>query len=145
MKVIIIKKIDKYKENQIVEVSDGYGKNFLIKNGYAQPINKQTIANLERIKTKLEDNEKEMIFKPNEDKAEIEDLMFNFSLKSNGNIVHGSVTNTAIEKELQKHNIKIPKNAIDKIFLASFGTHYVPIKLHPNVIAKLRLIISEEK
>ena len=32
MKVIIIKKIDKYKENQIVEVSDGYGKNFLIKN-----------------------------------------------------------------------------------------------------------------
>ena len=41
--------------------------------------------------------------------------------------------------------IKIPKNAIDKIFLASFGTHYVLIKLHPNVIAKLRLIISEEK
>ena len=103
------------------------------------------MANLERIKTKIEDNEKEMIAKANEVKAEIEALMFNFSLKSNGNIVHGSITNTAIEKELQKHNIKIPKNAIDKIFLASFGTHYVPIKLHPNVIAKLRLIISEEK
>lgn len=145
MKVIIIKKIDKYKENQIVEVSDGYGKNFLIKNGYAQPVNKQTMANLERIKTKIEDNEKEMIAKANEVKVEIENLIFNFSLKSNGNIVHGSVTNTAIEKELQKNNIKIPKNAIDKIFLTSFGTHYVPIKLHPNVIAKLRLIISEEK
>lgn len=145
MKVIIIKKIDKFKENEIVEVSDGYGKNFLIKNGYAQPVNNQTMANLERIKEKIKQAEDHKIKQAEELKVKIESLLLNFSLKSNGNIVHGSVSNTAIEKELQKLNIRIPKNSIDKIFLTSFGTHYVPIKLHDKVIAKLRLFIEEQK
>ncbi|VEU59919.1 bL9 family ribosomal protein [Mesomycoplasma neurolyticum] len=49
MKVIIIKEFNKdYKLNQVVEVSDGYAKNFLIKNGYALPVNKTTTLFLEK-------------------------------------------------------------------------------------------------
>ncbi len=47
MKVIIIKQYQKYKINDIIEVSNGFGKNFLIKNGYAVPINESTKKELE--------------------------------------------------------------------------------------------------
>jgi len=133
MKVIIIKPFQNYKVNQIVEVSDGYGKNFLIKQGYAQPVNKQTIANLDRVMEHIHFKE------------ELEKLILKFSLKSNGNIVHGNITPTAIEKELQKLNLKVPKNSLEKINLNTFGLHYVEVKLLPEVIAKLKVEIIEEK
>ena len=131
MKVIIIKNFKEYKVNEIIEVSDGYAKNFLIKNGYAQPINKQTLANLDRVKENI--------------KQEIEKITLNFTLKANGNIVHGSITTTAIEKELLKHNIKLPKNSIEVVALNTFGQHYVTIKLHDAVKAMLKIIITENK
>ena len=46
MKVIIIKSYGKYKVDDIVEVSNGFGTNFLIKNGYAVPINESTSKEL---------------------------------------------------------------------------------------------------
>ena len=145
MKVIIIKPFQNYKVNQIVEVSDGYGKNFLIKQGYAQPVNKQTIANLDRVMEYIQINKQHEIEKAQAFKEELEKLILKFSLKSNGNIVHGNITPTAIEKELQKLNLKVPKNSLEKINLNTFGLHYVEVKLLPEVIAKLKVEIIEEK
>lgn len=145
MKVIIIKNFKEYKVNEIIEVSDGYAKNFLIKNGYAQPINKQTLANLDRVKENIKKDYEEQVKLANDKKQEIEKITLNFSLKANGNIVHGSITTTAIEKELLKHNIKLPKNSIEVVTLNTFGQHYVTIKLHDAVKAMLKIIITENK
>lgn len=145
MKVIIIKNFKEYKVNEIIEVSDGYAKNFLIKNGYAQPINKQTLANLDRVKENIKKDYEEQVKLANEKKQEIEKITLNFALKANGNIVHGSITTTAIEKELLKHNIKLPKNSIEVVTLNTFGQHYVTIKLHYAVKAMLKIIITENK
>ena len=145
MKVIIIKNFKEYKVNEIIEVSDGYAKNFLIKNGYAQPINKQTLANLVRVKENIKKDYEEQVKLANEKKQEIEKITLNFTLKANGNIVHGSITTTAIEKELLKHNIKLPKNSIEVVALNTFGQHYVTIKLNDAVKAMLKIIITENK
>ena len=145
MKVIIIKNFKEYKVNEIIEVSDGYAKNFLIKNGYAQPINKQTLANLDRVKENIKKDYEEQVKLANEKKQEIEKITLNFTLKANGNIVHGSITTTAIEKELLKHNIKLPKNSIEVVTLNTFSQHYVTIKLHDAVKAMLKIIITENK
>ncbi|PZV99804.1 50S ribosomal protein L9 [Metamycoplasma auris] len=145
MKVIIIKKYDKYDVNQIVEINDGFAKNFLIKKGYAQPVNKQTLANLERVKQNLQEDYQNEIAKAKALKEEIEMLTLNFHLKSNGNIVHGSITNKAIERELLKHNIKIGAHALEKHSYNTFGRHYINVKLHPEVTAILLIEIFEEK
>ncbi|TPE58065.1 50S ribosomal protein L9 [[Mycoplasma] falconis] len=144
MKVILIKNYQKNKVNDIIEVADGFAKNFLIKNGYAQPVNKQTMANLGRVKEKIAENLAEEIKKANEVKAEIEKQTIVFSLKSNGNIVHGSISHKAIEKELHKLNIRIPDHAMKGESYNTFGSHNVKIKLHPQVEATLKIIIREE-
>ena len=81
MKVIIIKKYQKYNVDDIVEVSDGFGSNFLIKNGYALPINKVTSKNLETRKIEKQkqyelDREEAL-----ELKNKLEALELNFYLK----------------------------------------------------------------
>ncbi|MGX9339392.1 50S ribosomal protein L9 [Mycoplasma sp. 332] len=145
MKVIIIKQYDKYKANEIVEINDGFAKNFLIKNGYAQPVNKQTLANLERVKQNIAEDHAREVEKAIVLKEQIEKITLNFFLKSNGNIVHGSITNKAIEKELIKHNIKISAHALNKDSYNTFGKHYINVKLHPEVNAILLIQIFEEK
>ncbi|AXE60850.1 50S ribosomal protein L9 [[Mycoplasma] phocae] len=145
MKVILIKNYDKYKVNEIIEVTDGFAKNFLIKNGYAQPVNKKTLANLERVKKDLQEQEEERIAEANALKNHIEKLNLFFSLKSNGNTVHGHVTNKAIVKELLKHDIKIPHHSLSNDVYNTFGNHKVFIKLHPHVMAILAITIIEEK
>ncbi|AZG68608.1 50S ribosomal protein L9 [Mycoplasma struthionis] len=145
MKVIIIKKYEKYNLNEIVEVNDGFAKNFLIKNGYAQPVNKQTLANLERVRSNISEQQAKEKAKAEELKKEIEKLSLNFTLKSNGNIVHGNITHKAIIKELLKHNIKVDVHSLQGESYNTFGVHQVFIKLHPEVIALLKITIFEEK
>ncbi|MCV3733878.1 50S ribosomal protein L9 [Mycoplasma enhydrae] len=141
----MIKQYEKYKVNEIIEVNDGFAKNFLIKKGFAQPLNKQTLANLQRVKNNIAIDHAQEISKANEIKAEIEKLTLNFFLKSNGNIVHGSITNKAIEKELAKNNIKISPYALSKDTYNTFGKHYINVKLHPEVTAILLIEIFEDK
>ena len=53
MKVIMIKKYQKYNVDEVVEVSDGFGTNFLIKNGYAVMA---TETGVKRLKIEQEEN-----------------------------------------------------------------------------------------
>ncbi|AWX42509.1 ribosomal protein L9 [Metamycoplasma cloacale] len=145
MKVILIKDFNKHKANEIIEVADGYAKNYLIKNGIAQPINKQTMENLNRIKQNIADDLEQQIYQATLLKQEIEKLLLTFELKSNGNVVHGSITNTAIIKELHKHDIKVPKYGLKDESYNTFGIHEVKIELHPKVIANLKIKIIEVK
>ncbi len=48
MKVILIKDCKDGKANTIIEVSDGYGSNFLINKGFAVPYNEKTKKQLEK-------------------------------------------------------------------------------------------------
>ncbi|RMA77431.1 large subunit ribosomal protein L9 [Metamycoplasma subdolum] len=145
MKVILIKPYQKYKVNEIIEVTDGFAKNFLIKNGYAQPVNKQTLANLDRIKTNIKTNLAQEIEDAHKIKEELEKITITFELKTHNNVVHGSITHKAIHKEVEKFGIKLPKNSITGDSLNTIGMHKVLIELHPQVKAFLNVLINEAK
>ncbi|MBN0919100.1 50S ribosomal protein L9 [[Mycoplasma] gypis] len=145
MKVIIIKPYQKYKVNEIIEAKDGFAKNFLIKNGYAQPVNSATLKNRERVLENLAENEQQRIYEANLLKAEIEKVQLNFELKVHNETVHGSITTKAIEKELSKFNIKLPEHSLESIKISTLGNHGVAIKLHPSVKAFLKVKITEAK
>ncbi|MBU4691200.1 50S ribosomal protein L9 [Mycoplasma zalophi] len=151
MKVILIKDFKKNKKNEIIEVNDGFAKNYLIRNGIAQPVNSSTLANRKKILDSLAENEAQRIAEAEALKAEIEKIELNFELKvhteKNGiNIVHGSITSKAITKELlTKHNIKLPNHSIDKVSITTLGIHGIPVILHPSVTAFLKVRIHESK
>src|SRR5574344_201569 len=119
MKVIIIKQYQKYKVDDIIEVSNGFGTNFLIKNGYAVPINDSTSKELE---IKKENQQKELAKQEKEAlalKEKIEELELVFSLKVTNDVIHGSISSKKINQELIAKGFKLDKHIIPSVHINS--------------------------
>ncbi len=142
MKVIFIKDLKgQGKKGEIKEVKDGYGTNFLIKNGYAVLANESNLKHFNTQKNKELLEESLYIKECEKTKEQLEKLKINIKVKvGKEDKVFGSVSTKQIVTELKKQNFDIDKNKI-KITtpLSSLGTHIVAIELHKKVIANLKI------
>jgi large subunit ribosomal protein L9 len=143
MKVILLKDVPNLgKENQILDVKDGYAKNYLIKNNLAVI---QTALSLKFLNEKLQDISKDNQHKiqiATTLKQQIENLNLIFHLNMNVGKIFGSISHKQIIDELTKHNITIDKYMFmeqKKNYLV--GNHIIGIKLHSQVIANLKINI----
>ena len=144
MKVIIIKQYQKYKVDDIIEVSNGFGTNFLIKNGYAVPINDSTSKELE---IKKENQQKELAKQEKEAlalKEKIEELELVFSLKVTNDVIHGSISSKKINQELIAKGFKLDKHIIPSVHINSLGITNIKLKLFHNVEAILKVKVVGE-
>ncbi|CAM9155463.1 50S ribosomal protein L9 [Mycoplasma marinum] len=142
MKVIIIKECKSGKINDIVDVADGYAKNFLIKQGFALPINNSTKRLLDKKLEKIKENEAKELAVANEMKVLIEKTTLEFSLKSINNKVHGSITNKQVIKQLKENEISISKYALPHVHIASIGITKIVVDLHKDVKATLKIQVK---
>lgn len=145
MKVIFIKDLKgQGKKGEIKTVKDGYGQNFLIKNGYAIIASEGNLKQLETQNLKKEIEEKTLINECEEVKKKIEKVTLEFKVKT-GNIdqVFGSVSTKQIVTELKKLGFNIDKKQVmlDNQ-LSTLGFHNVTIELHKkvNAIVKVELV-----
>ncbi len=144
MKVIIIKKYDKYNVDEIVEVADGFGKNFLIKNGYALPVND---SNKKKLETKKELQKEEIELKRKEAlklKEKLEAIDLNFYLKTTKDVIHGSITTKKVSQELINKGFKLDKHSLPHISISSLGTTKVKVKLFQDIEAILKVNVKGE-
>lgn len=147
MKVIFVKDLKgQGKKGEIKNVKDGYGKNFLIKNGYAVMASDSNLKHLETENLKNEIKEKTLIKECEEIKKQIENLVLKFKVKTGKtDQVFGSVSTKQIVSELKKYDFTVDKKQVllDSP-LTSLGFHYVSIELHKQVIAKLKVELVKE-
>lgn len=149
MKVILKEDVKKVgKRGEIVEVSDGYGRNFLIARGLAVPESKKSLEILGEQKAQEAADEAERVKQAEETAAKMEKMMLNFTVKSGAEgRVFGSVSTKQITEALNKQGIKIDKRKIlDTDPIQRLGVTNVRIELHKNVIGTIRvkLIGSEQ-
>ncbi|VEU76181.1 50S ribosomal protein L9 [Mycoplasmopsis columboralis] len=147
MKVILIKDCKDGKANTIVEVSNGYGTNFLIKGGYALPYNEKTAKSLERKLQQLSADEHQKRSEYIALKEQLEQVLLKFELKAavdkNHNLnVHKSVSTKEVHDELKKLGYNLPKHALEKIHFVSEGSHEVMANLYKDINATIRLEIT---
>ena len=149
MKVILLQDVKALgKKDAIVNVSDGYARNFLFKNKLAVEANNTTMNELNN---KLDSNK----FKKDTEKQEaqmlakkFETLELEFAIKTGENgKTFGSVTSKDIAEKLKaKENIDIDKK---KILLAEpikmIGIRQVEIKLYEGVIGKIKVVVKQEE
>lgn len=147
MKVIFVKDLKgQGKKGEIKNVKDGYGKNFLIKNGYAVMASDSNLKHLETENLKNEIKEKTLIKECEEIKKQIENLVLKFKVKTGKtDQVFGSVSTKQIVSELKKYDFTVDKKQVllDSP-LTSLGFHYVSIELNKQVIAKLKVELVKE-
>lgn len=148
MKVVLLKDVPKQgKKGDVIEVSDGYARNFLIPRKLAM---EATASILNDIKGKQEAKE----FHKQKEKEEAQKIAkkinnISVTLKAkagdNGKLF-GSITSQAISDALKKeHNIKIDKRKINVgDGLKVTGESKVEVRVYPEIVAKLTVIIEKE-
>jgi len=148
MKVILLEDIKgKGKKGDIVNVSDGYARNFLFPSKKAQEANNQNITEAAQKKKALA-HQKEVELKEARELAKlIKTLTVTMRAKSgDGGKLFGSITSKEIAAELKaQHNIDIDKKKIvlnDHIKV--LGNYSVDIKLYPEVSTTLTVNVLEQ-
>lgn len=148
MKVILLEDVKKQgKKDDVIEVSDGYAQNYLIKNGLAIKYTPGSKAYLQKDLNAREKEEEDLIKESNDLKKKLEKLELDFKVKvgTEGKLF-GSVSTKQITDVIKsKSNLVIDKKKIkvsDQI--DSLGIHEVEVHLHKEVIAKIKINVIEE-
>jgi large subunit ribosomal protein L9 len=149
MKVIFLKDVKgKGKKGEVKNVSDGYAHNFLLKNGYAVEATGVNVKVLEAQKNREQKDAAAELQANKELKATLEELTVELTAKSGeGGRLFGSITSKQIAEELKKkHKIKVDKRKIElNDAIRALGYTNVPVKLHPEVTATVKVHVTEQK
>ena len=148
MKVILLEDVKSLgKKGQIVNINDGYARNFILPKNLGLEANNKNLNDL-KLQKKIEekiaqenlDAAKELAVKLEAGKVEI-------GIKvGEGGKVFGSVSTKEITQAVKKQlNLEIEKKKIQlKDQIKTLGVHEVPVKLHPKVTATLKVHVKEE-
>ena len=148
MKVILLQDVKSLgKEGEIVIVNDGYARNFIIPKKLGVEANNKNLNDL-----KLKKSNEEKIAKENKEAAEklagelkAGQILLKIKVGGGGK-AFGSVSAKEIAAAVKEQmGLDVDKKKIQlKETLKTLGTHNVPIKLHPEVTAELKVEIKEE-
>jgi len=145
VKVILLKDVKKQgKKDQIIDVSDGYAKNFLIKQGLAVPCNTANENKLNRDIKSRKDAEEARIKECEDIKKKLEKVTLNFKAKTGKDgKMFGSISSKQIADELKNKGFDVDKKIISCDHnIDSLGIHIVDVELHKKVVAKVNIQVS---
>lgn len=149
MKVILKEDVKALgKKGQIVEVSDGYARNFILKKGKGVEATSKNLNDLKLQKANQDKIAQENYEAAQELGKQIEAGQIRVSIKTGeGGKAFGSVSSKEIAEEAKSQlGLDIDKKKIQlKETIKTLGTHNVPVKLHPKVTAELKVIVTEEE
>ena len=147
MEVIFIKDLrGQGKKGDIKNVSDGYAKNYLIKNGYAVLKTKEELVRLEKANANKLAEDKANKEKAKELKNKLDEVTIEFKVKTGEyDKVFGSISVKQIKEELNKLGYKIDKNQIMlEIPISVLGFHKVEVELYSNIKANIKVHLIKE-
>jgi large subunit ribosomal protein L9 len=148
MKVILMQDFEQLGyEGDIVDVARGYARNYLIPKGFATEASNANLKALEMRKGKI-------LAKRTKDKEEAERVREKISeitvtvraKAGEEGKLYGSVTSRDIAQQLDAQGVEVDRRKIiiDEA-IRSLGEFEVPVKLHPEVVATIKVIVEEEE
>jgi large subunit ribosomal protein L9 len=149
MKVVLLENVSgRGYKGDVIEVNDGYARNVLIKQKKAVELTKAVMKQLADEKQANQTKYDEKVHEAENFAKQIIKDEFIFSLKVGPNgKTFGTVSakqiadmiNNKYKSGLTKKNINVDHD------LNSLGTHEINVKLHPEVIAQIKVMIKEQK
>ena len=144
MRVILLKDLPNLgKKGDVKDVSDGYGRNFLIRNKLVEILTPQVARKLEIEREKEERTTATLKSQTLALKEKIEKLKLVLKTKiGKSGQIFGSVTPTKILAELEKNGIKLEKDQLLSKSIKTLGESKIKIKLPQGIDAELQIIIE---
>ncbi|MDR2465587.1 MAG: 50S ribosomal protein L9 [Streptococcaceae bacterium] len=149
MKVIFLKDVKgKGKRGEVKEVPSGYANNFLIKNGFAKEASNSAMSQLKGQQKAKEKHDAEILEEAILLKGKIEDektmVLIQGKAGTDGRLF-GSIPAKQISEALENQfGIKVDKRKMElKDAIRTLGVTKVPVKLHHDVTAIIRVHVKE--
>ena len=148
MKVVLLEDVKSLgKKGDIVEVSEGYARNFIIPKKNGVEVNQENLNTLKLQKANEEKIAKEKLEAAKELAAKLNEASVSLTIKGGKyGRTFGSVSSKEIEEAIKSQlGLEIDKK---KLVIAepikTFGNHEVKVKLHKDVTAALKVKVGEE-
>lgn len=147
MKVILTKDVKgSGKKGELVKVSDGYARNFLLPKGFAVEASAQAVAEMKAKEASVAHRaavEKQTAMDLSK---KLKDKTVKLTAKAGANgKLFGSVTAKEIAEELKKQfGCEIDKRKISlDADIKAFGTYNAVVKLHQGIVANIKVMVGE--
>ena len=148
MKVILLQDVKgKGKKGQMIEVSDGYARNFLLPRKLAKPADNQAVTELKNKQAAAQhkiDTERAAA-KEIAEKLNTVQAVFRVGAGADGRL-YGSVTTKDVAEVLARdHGITVDKRKITMTEpIKAYGKYELDVRLYTDVMGKIRLIVTEK-
>ena len=149
MKIILTQEVDGVgAAGDVIEVKDGYGRNYLLPQGFAIPWTKGAEKQIVVIKRARGAREIRNLDQANEVRTRLESLSVKMSVRAgDGGRLYGSVTPAEVVDavkaaggpDLDRRRLELPGH------IKSTGDYKVQVKLHPEVAATFTLTVDAAK
>jgi large subunit ribosomal protein L9 len=147
MKVILTKDLENLgKAGALVEVKPGYGRNYLLPRQLAVPATEKNIRQLEHEKAGILSRASKERTNMTAMAQKLSAIEVKFTRKvGEQNKLFGSVTSKDVHEQLAAQGYEVERKQVHLPEpLREIGTFEVQVKLHPDVVAKVKVTISAE-
>lgn len=147
MKVILLQEVKgQGKKGEVIDVNEGYARNFLIKKGLAEAATASKINDINQKKAATDFHKAEEIKATRSLAKELNGKSFTVKIKAGqGGKVFGSVTGANISDALKESGYSVDKK---KVVLSqpikNVGQYEVDLKLMENISAKINVTVEAE-
>ena len=147
MQVVLLEDVKSLgKKGQIVNVNDGYARNFILKKNLGVEATAKNLNDLKLQKASAQKIAAEQLAAAKELAEKLEGMSVTLSMKAGeGGKAFGSVSGKEIAAAAKEQlNLEIDKKKLVlPEAIKTFGTHEVPVKLHKDVTGKLTVKVVE--
>lgn len=147
MKIILRKEHDKLgAAGAVVDVKDGYARNYLIPRGIAYPADAGSMRALEEEKRQQSRRDTRELHSSEKLAHELEKISLTLKMKvGEDEKLFGSVTSQMIAEALKEKGLEIDKRIIElEEPIKALGIYTVDVKLHQHVTGKLKVWVVHE-
>jgi large subunit ribosomal protein L9 len=148
MQIILQEDVEKLgQRGQIVEVAEGYARNYLLPRKLALPVSQGNLKQLDQIKRSLAKREATERDGAQKQAELLGALTVEFARKAGENEqMFGSVTAGDISESLAKQGYSVDKRKIQLDQpIKTLGEYQVPAKLHREVTASIKVVVRKEE
>lgn len=146
MKVVLTQDVkDLGKKGELVNVADGYGKNFLIPRKLAVIADNAAMSELKNRETAKQYHIAMDKKKATEEAAVLEGktLRISASAGQNGKLFGSVTTKEIAEKIMQQFSVEVDKKKITCDDIRSYGSYTCTVKLYQGITATLYVVVGE--
>jgi len=133
------------KKGQLIDVSDGYARNYLLPRKLAVEAGNQVLSEMKSKEEARKHQEEVDLANAQKLKEKIESCQLVIkAVGGEGSKLYGAITSKDIAEKLMEQGIEVDKKRIvlsDPI--KSYGNYTVDVKLHPSVVGKINVIVTQ--